>query len=129
MHQWPKYRSFSFSINPSNEYSGLISFRIDWFDVLAIQGTFKSLLQHHASKASILQDSAFIMVQRSHQYMTTGIIIALTIWTFVGKGISLLVRFPSKEQTSFNFMAYQHYLSRISPVEKHRIRERQIIVL
>ena len=120
--RWPKFWSFSFSINPSNEYSGLISFRIDWFDILAIQGTFKSLLQHHGSKASILQHSAFIMVQRSHQYMTAGIIIALTICTFVGKGMSLLVSFPPKEQMSFNFMAYHHYLSRISPVEKHCIQ-------
>ena len=79
-----------FSISPSNEYSGLISFRIDWFDLLAVQGTFKSLLQHHSSKASILQCSAIFMVQLSHSYVTTGKIIALTIWTFVGKVISLL---------------------------------------
>ena len=76
---WPKYWSFSFSINPSNEYSGLISFRMDWFDLLAVQGTLKSLLQYHNSKASILQCSAFFMVQLSHPYMTTGKIIALTI--------------------------------------------------
>ena len=80
---WPNYWSFSFSISPSNEYSGLISFRIDWFDPLAVQGTLKSLLQHHSSKASILQCSAFFMVQLSHPYMTTGKTIALTIWTFV----------------------------------------------
>ena len=83
--RWPKYWSFSFSISPSNEYSGLISFRIAWFDLLAVQGTFKSLLQYHSSKASILQCSAFFMVQRSHPYMTTGKTIALTRRTFVSK--------------------------------------------
>ena len=77
--RWPKYQSFSFTICPSNEYSGLISFRIDWFDLLAVQGTLKSLLQHHSSKASILQCLAFFMVQLSHPYMTTGKTIALTI--------------------------------------------------
>ena len=82
---WPKYWHFSFSISPSREYSGLISFRIDWFDLLAVQGTLKSLLQHHSSKASILQCSAFFMVQLSHPYMTTERTIALTIWTFVNK--------------------------------------------
>ena len=82
--RWPKYWSFSFSINPSNEYSGLISFRMDWLDLLAVQGTLKSLLQHHSSKASVLQCSAFFMVQLSHPYMTTGKTIALTRWTFVG---------------------------------------------
>ena len=80
--RWPKYWSFSFSISPSNEYSGLISFRMDWLDLLAVQGTFKSLLQHHGSKASILWCSAFFLVQLSHPYMTTGRIIALTRWTF-----------------------------------------------
>ena len=88
--RWPKYWSFSVSISPSNEYSGLISFRIDWFDLLAVQGTLKSLLQHHSSKASILWCSAFFMVQLSHLYMTTGKTIAFTIWTFVGKVMSLL---------------------------------------
>ena len=88
--RWPKYWSFSFSISPSNEYSGLISFRMDWFDLLAIQGTFKSLLQHHSSEASVLQHSAFFMIQLSHPYMMTGKTIALTIWTFVGKVISVL---------------------------------------
>ena len=83
--RWPKYWSFSFSISPSNEYSGLISFRIDWFALLAVQGTLKSLLQHHSSKAWILWCSAFFMVQLSHPYMTTGKTIALTIWIFVGK--------------------------------------------
>ena len=81
--RWPKYWNFSFSINPSNEYSGLISFRIDWFDLLAVQETFKSLLQYHSSKASILQHSAFFIVQLSHPCMTTGKITALTRWTFV----------------------------------------------
>ena len=80
--RWPKYQSFSFSISPSNECSGLISFRIDWFDLHAVQGTLKSLLQHHSSKASILWHSAFFMVQPSHPYVTTGKTIALTIWTF-----------------------------------------------
>ena len=87
----PKYWSFSFSIRPINEYSGLISFRMDWFDLLAVQGTLKSLLQHHSSKASILQYSAFFIVQFSHPYMTTGKTIALTRWTFVGKVMSLLL--------------------------------------
>ena len=81
--RWPKYWSFSFSISPSNEYSGQISFRMDWFDFLAVQGTFKSLLQHHSLKASILQCSAFFMVQLSHPHMTTGKTMALTRWTFV----------------------------------------------
>ena len=88
--RWPKYWSFSFSISPSSEYSGLNSFRIDWFDLLAVQGTLKSLLQHHSSKASILQHSAFFMVQLSHLYMTTGKTIALTIQTYVSKVVSLL---------------------------------------
>ena len=88
--RWPKYWSFSFSMSPSKEYSGLISFRIDWFDLLAVQGTLKSLLQHHNSKASILQHSAFFMVQLSHLYMTAGKTIALTIWTFIRKVMSLL---------------------------------------
>ena len=87
--RWPKYWSFSFSITPSNEYSGLISFRIDWFDLHAVQGTLKSLLKHHSLKASILWHSAFFMVQLSHLYMTPGKTIALTRWTFVGKVMSL----------------------------------------
>ena len=86
--RWPKY--WNFSISPSNDYSGLIFFRIDWFDLLAVQGTLKSLLQHHSSKASILWSSAFFMVQLSHPYMTTGKTIALTLWTFVDKVMSLL---------------------------------------
>ena len=89
--RWPKYWSFSFNISPSNEYSGLISFRMDWLDLLAVQGTLlKSLLQHHSSKASILQGSAFFIVQLSHPYITTVQTIALTRWTFVGKVMSLL---------------------------------------
>ena len=88
--RWPRYWSFSFSISPSNEYSGLIPFRMDWLDLLAVQGTLMSLLQHHSSKASILQHSAFFTVQLSHPYMTTGETIALTRRTFVGKVMSLL---------------------------------------
>ena len=88
--RWPKYWSFSFSISPSNEYPRLISFRTDWLDLLAVQGTLKSLLQHHSSKASTRQCSAFCIVQLSHPYMTTGRTIALTRWTFVGKVMSLL---------------------------------------
>ena len=88
--RWPKYWSFSFSISPSNDYSGLTSFRTDWLDLLAVQGTLKSLLQHHNSKASILQCSAFFIIQLSHPYMTTGKIIALTRWMFFGKAMSLL---------------------------------------
>ena len=88
--RWPKYWSFSFSISPSNEYPGLISFRMDWLDLLAVQGTLSSLLQHHSSKASIFRCSAFFTVQLSHPYMTTGKTIALTRWTFVGKVMSLL---------------------------------------
>ena len=87
---WPKYWSFSFNISPSNEYSGLISFKMGWLDLLAVQGTLKSLLQHHSSKASILQHSAFFIIQLSHPYMTTGKPIALTRQTFVGKVMSLL---------------------------------------
>ena len=88
--RWPKYWSFSFHISPSNEHPGPISFRMDWLDLLAVQGTLKSLLQHHSSKASILWCSAFFMVQLPHPYMTTGKTIALTRWTFVGKVMSLL---------------------------------------
>ena len=88
--RWPKYWSFSFSISPSNEYSGLISFRMDWFNLLAVQETLKSLLQYHSSKASVLWHSAFFIVQLLHPFMTTGKTIALTIWIFVGKVMSLL---------------------------------------
>ena len=107
--RWPKYWSFSFSISPSNEHPGLISFRMDWLDLLAVQGALKTLLQH-SSKASVLQRSAFFMVQLSHPYMTT---VALTRWTFADKVMSLLFNmlsrfghsFSSKERASFNFMA------------------------
>ena len=98
---WPKYWTFSFSIGPSNEYSGLISFRMDWLDLLAVQGTLKSLLQHHSSKASIFQHSAFFIVQLSHPYMTTGKTIALTRWTFVSKVISLLFNTLSRFLIAF----------------------------
>ena len=99
--RWPKYWSFSFSISPSNEYSGLISFRIEWLDLLAVQGTLKSLLQHLSSKASILQCSAFFTVQLSHPYMTTGKTIALTRWTFVGKIMPLLFNMLSRLVITF----------------------------
>ena len=94
--RWPKYWSFSFNISPSNEHPGLISFRMDWLDLLAVQGTLKSLLQHHSSEASILQCSAFFIVQLSHPYMTTGKTIALTRRTFVGKVMSLLFNMLSR---------------------------------
>ena len=94
--RWPKYWSFSFSLSPFNEYSGLISFRNDWFDLLAVQGTLKSLLRHHSSKASILQHSAFFIVQLSHAYMTTGETIAFTRRVFIGKVMSLLFNMLSR---------------------------------
>ena len=94
--RWPKNCSFSFTISPSNEYSGLTSFRMDWFDLLAVQGTLKSLPQHHSSKTSILWHSAFFIAQVSHPYMTTGKTVALTIWTFVSKVMSLLSNVLSK---------------------------------
>ena len=110
--RWPKYWSFSFNISPSNEYSELISSRMDWLDLLAVQGTLKSLLQHHSSKASILWCSSFSLAQLSHPYMTTGKTIALTRWTFVGKVTSLLFNMLSRlvitflpRSKSFNFMA------------------------
>ena len=99
--RWPKYWSFSFSISPSNEYSGLISFRMDWLDLLEVQGTLKSLLQQHRSNASILWHSAFFIVQLSHPYMTTGKAIALTRWTFVGKVMSLLFNMLSRLVITF----------------------------
>ena len=101
--RWPKYWSFSFSISTSSEYLGLISFRMDWLDLLAVQGTLKSLLQHHSSKASILQCSTFFIVQLSHPYMTIGKTIALTRWTFVSKVMSLLFNMLSRL-----FMAFLH---------------------
>ena len=99
--RWSKYWSFSFSISPSNEHPGLISFRMDWLDLFAVQGTLKNLLQHHSSKASILQCSAFFTVQLSHPYMTTGKTIALTRWTFVGKVMSLLFNMLSRLVITF----------------------------
>ena len=99
--KWPKYWSFSFSFSPSNEHTGLISFRMDWWDILAVQGTLKSLLQHHSSKAVILQCSAFFTVQLSHPYMTTGKTIASTSRTFVGKVISLLFDMLSRLVITF----------------------------
>ena len=99
--RWPKYWSFSFNISPSNEYSGLISFRMDWLDLLAVQGTFKSLISHHSSRASVLQDSAFFIVQLSHPYMTTGKTIALTRQAFVGKAMSLLFNMLSRLVIAF----------------------------
>ena len=104
--RWPKYWSFSFNISPSNEYPGLISFRMDWLDLLAVQGALKSLLQHHSSKASILWCSAFFIVQLSHPYMTTGKTIGLTRWTFVGKVMSLLFNMllGKPYSLSYNFL-------------------------
>ena len=99
--RWPKYWSFSLSISPSNEHPGLVSFRMDWLDLLAVQGTLKSLLQHHSSKASILWRSAFFTVQLSHPYMTTGKTIALTRRTFVGKVMSLLLNMLSRLVITF----------------------------
>ena len=99
--RWPKYWSFSFNISPSNEHPGLISFRMDWLDLLAVQGTLKSLLKHHSSKASIIQRSAFFTVQLSHSYMTTGKTIALTRQTFVGKVMSLLLNILSRLVITF----------------------------
>ena len=96
--RWPKYWSFSFNISPSNEYPGLISFRMDWLDLLAVQGTLESLLEHHSSKASILRHSSFFIVQLSHPYMTTGKTIALTRWTFVDKVMSLQLLSRSQKQ-------------------------------
>ena len=94
--RWPKYWSFSFNISPSNDYSGMISFRMDWLDLLTVQGTLKNLRQHHSSKTSVLQRSAFFIVQLSHPYMTTGKTITLTRWTFVGKVVSLLFNMLSR---------------------------------
>ena len=99
--RWPKYWSFSFSISPSNEHPGLISFRMDWLDLLAVQGTLKSLFQHHSSKASMLRHSAFFTVQHSHPYMTTGKTIALTRQNFVGKVMSLLFHMLSRLVITF----------------------------
>jgi len=113
--RWPKYWSYSFSISPSNEYSGLISFRIDWLDLLVVQGTLKSLLQYHSSKASFLQHSAFFIVQISHPYMTTGKTIALTRWTFVGKVMSLLFNMLSGLVIAFLPRSKCLLISRLQP--------------
>ena len=99
--RWPKYWSFSFNISPSNEYSGLISFKMDWVGHLAVQGTLKGILQHYSSKASVLLHSAFFMVQLSHPYVTTGKTIALTKWTFIGKVMSLLLNMLSRLVIAF----------------------------
>ena len=99
--RWPKYWSFSLRISPSNEHQGLVSFRMDWLDLLAVHGTLKSLLQHHSPKPSILRHSAFFAVQLSHPYMTTGKTIALTRWTFVGKVMSLLLNMLSRLVITF----------------------------
>ena len=104
--RWPKYWSFSFSISPSNEYSGLISFKTDWLDLLAVQGTLKSLLQHHSSKASVLRCSAFFMVQLSQQYVTIGKTIDLTIQTFVSKVMSLLFNTLSRFVSEFDYKLF-----------------------
>ena len=113
--RWPKYWSFSFNISPSNEYSGLISFRMDWLDLLAVQGTLKSLLQHHSSKASILRCSAFFIVQLSHPYMITGKTIALTRWTFVGKVTSLLLKMLSRLVITFLPRSESLFISWLQP--------------
>ena len=109
--RWPKYWSFSFSISSSNQYSGLISFRMDWLDLLAVQGTLKSLLQHHSSKASIFQFSAFFIVQHSHPYMTTGKTKALTRWTFVSKVMSLLFNMLSRLVIVFHASSKHLFIS------------------
>ena len=126
--RWPKYGSFSFSISSSSEYSGLISFRMDWLDLLAVQGALKSLLQHHSSKASILRCSAFFIAQLSHLYMTTGKTIALPRRTFVGKVMSLLFNTLSRllySSSHFTITAVPRYLtgigSRIRPLPPHRL--------
>ena len=112
--RWPKYCSFSFNISPTNKHPGLVSFRMDWLDLLSVQGTLKSLLQHHSSKASVLQCSAFFIVQLSHPYMTTGKTIALTRWTFFGKVMSLLFNMLSRLIITFH------------PRSKHLLISRQI---
>ena len=109
--RWPKYWSFSFSITPSNEHSGLISFRMDWLDLLAVQGTLKRLLQHHSSKASVLLHSAFFIAQLSHPYMTSGKTIALTIWTFVDKVMSLFFNMLSRLVITFLPMSKRRLIS------------------
>ena len=111
--RWSKYCRFSFSISPSYEYSGLISFRVGWFALLAVQSTLKSLLQHHSSKASILQQSTFFMVQFSHPYMTTGKTIALTMWAFVSNVMSMLFNMLSRLVTTFLLRSKHLLISRL----------------
>ena len=126
---WQKYWSFGFSISPSSEYSGLISFRIHWFDLLAVQGTLKSLLQHHSSKASILRHSAFFIVQLSHPYITTGKTIALIRWIFVGKVMSLLFNMLSRLVITFLPRSKRLLISRLQsttavilgPLQKNKV--------
>ena len=120
--RWPKYWSFSFSISPSNVYSVLISFRMDWLDLLAVQGTLKSLLQHHSSKASILWHSAFFIVQLSHPYMTTGKTVALTRWTFVGKVMSLLFNMLSRLVIAFLPRSKSLLISWLSYADGHHLQ-------
>ena len=124
--RWPNYWSFSFSISPSNEYSGLIFFRIDWFDFLAVQGTLKSLLQHHSSKASILWCPAFFMVQLSHPYMATGKTIALTIWTFISKVMSLLFNTLSRFVIAFLAMSKRLLISWLQSLSTVILEPRKI---
>ena len=117
--RWPNYWSFSFSISPSNEHPGLISFMMDWLDLLAVQGILESLLQHHSSKASILQHSVFFTVQLSHPYMTTGKTIALTRWTFVGKVMSLLFNMLSRFVIIFLPRSKRLYVNRRTKLKIH----------
>ena len=121
--RWPKYWSFSFSISPSNEYSGLISLRMDWLDLLAVQGTLKSLFQHYSSKASVLRCSVFFTVQLSYPYMTTGKTIALTRQTFVGKVISLLFNMLSRLVTTFLPRSKSHSIFDTSTIPRISGRE------
>ena len=127
--RWPKYWSFSLSIIPSKEHPGLISFRMDWLDLLAVQGTLKSLLQHHSSKASILRCSAFFTVQLLHPYMTTGKTIALTRWTFVGKVMSLLFNMLSRLVITFLPRSKHHsYSEKIHHLHNHACRRSSLPV-
>ena len=131
--RWPRYWSFNFSISPSNEYSRLISFMMDWLDLLTVQGTLKSLLQHHSSKASILQGSAFFMVQLSHPYMNTGKTTALTRQTYVGKVMSLFFNMPSRLVITFlprskRFTCILWYVNYISIEQRNPIRPFQMMI-
>ena len=125
--RWPKYWSFSFTIRPSNEHPGLISFRMDWLDLLAVQGTLKCLLQHHSSKASILRCSAFFTVQLSQPYMTTGKTIALTRWTFVGKIMSLLLNMLSRWVITFLPRCKHLLISRLQSPSAVILEPRKIV--